>query len=70
VRYQDKVRCRFCRAKIKDIDYKDIATLKKLVTAQGKIYSRKRSGNCSHHQKSSQNAMKLARFMGLMPYLS
>lgn len=69
-RYQDAVRCRFCRAKIKEIDYKDTATLKKLSTGQGKLYSRKRSGNCARHQKTAKTAMKLARFMGLMPYVN
>ncbi len=69
-RYQDKVRCRFCRAKIEDLDYKDTGTLKKLVTGQGKLYSRKRSGNCAQHQKSAKAAIKLSRFLGLMPYVS
>lgn len=69
-RYQDKVRCRFCRAKIEEIDYKDTATLKKLVTGQGKMYSRKRSGNCAKHQKSAKMAIKVSRFMALMPYIN
>ena len=69
-RYQDKVRCRFCRAKIEELDYKDLATLKKMITGQGKLYSRKRSGNCAQHQRSAKNAVKLARFMGLIPYIS
>lgn len=68
-RYPEQNRCRFCRARIKEIDYKDLATLAKLTTGQGKLYSRKRSGNCSRHQQSAKTAVKLARLMGLMPYV-
>lgn len=62
-------KCRFCREKTKDVDYKDIPTLQKLVTAQGKLFSRKRSGNCAMHQRSSSIALKRARFMALMPFV-
>lgn len=67
-RFREQSKCRFCREKISEIDYKDIATLQKLSTDQGKLFSRKRSGNCARHQRSSRRAIKLARFMGLMPY--
>ena len=40
----ERNRCRFTRLKIKRIDYKDVVTLHKLMTAQGKILSRKRTG--------------------------
>ena len=62
-------KCRFCRDKVTDIDYKDIAVLQKLTTAQGKIFSRKRSGNCAKHQRASSTAVKRARFMGLLSYV-
>jgi len=68
VRYGEQNRCRFCRARIKELDYKDIATLSKLTTGQGKLYSRKRSGNCARHQQSTKTAVKLARFLGLLSY--
>jgi len=68
-RSDEKSRCRFCRAKLKRIDYKDIITLQKLVTSQGKMFSRKRSGNCANHQRMTKDAVKLARFMSLMPYI-
>jgi len=61
-------KCRFCREGMGAIDYKDIATLTKLTTAQGKLLSRKRSGNCAKHQRSAKRALKRARFMALMPY--
>ena len=62
-------KCRFCRAKIRGIDYKDIATLSKLTTPQGKMFSRKRAGNCAYHQRSLKRAVKRARFMALLPYV-
>jgi small subunit ribosomal protein S18 len=41
----------------------------KLCTNQGKLYSRKRSGNCAFHQRSAQRAIKRARFLALVPYV-
>lgn len=68
-RTREQAKCRFCREKINEVDYKDIPTLTKLATQQGKMFSRKRSGNCARHQRSAQKAIKRARFLGLMPYL-
>lgn len=62
-------RCRFCRDKIKLVDYKDVQTLLKLCTGQGKLYSRKRSGNCAFHQRSAKAAIRRARFLALVPYI-
>ncbi len=62
-------KCRFCRAKVDEVDFKDIGSLSKLVTGQGKIFSRKRSGNCARHQRQVKRAVKLARFMALLPYV-
>lgn len=62
-------KCRFCRAKIRLVDYKDIATLSKLTTPQGKMFSRKRAGNCAYHQRVFKRAIKRARFLGLLPYV-
>ncbi len=69
-RFQEQAKCRFCREKIRDIDYKDIASLGKLTTQQGKIFSRKRSGNCAWHQRSAKRAIKRARSLALMPYVT
>jgi len=51
------------------VDYKDIAVLSKLTTQQGKVFSRKRAGNCARHQRSTKRAIKRARFMALLPYV-
>ena len=61
--------CRFCRrGGDKYVDYKDIDTLQRLLTHRGKIYSRKRSGNCAGCQRKIRKAIKRARYMALLPY--
>jgi small subunit ribosomal protein S18 len=65
---REVAKCRFCREKIDDIDYKDLASLQRLTTGQGKHLSRKRSGNCAMHQRISCTALKHARFIALMPF--
>ena len=67
---RDQTQCRFCRGGIKYVDYKDIETLQKLLTNRGKIYSRKRSGNCAGCQRKAKRAIKRARFMALLPYFT
>ena len=47
----------------------DVPTLKKLCTSQGKLFSRKRSGNCAAFQRAVKDAIKRARFMSLLPYV-
>ena len=63
-----QTQCRFCRRQEEYVDYKDIETLQKLLTNRGKIYSRKRSGNCAGCQRKAKTAIKRARFMALLPY--
>lgn len=65
---QDKNRCRFCRSRRKKIDYKDVSDLEKLSTSQGKLFSRKRSGNCAKHQRQAKQAIKRARYIALLSY--
>ena len=67
-KFGDRNRCRFCRAKVKDVDYKDVETLRKLSTSRGKMFGRKRSGNCAKHQRSLKRAIKRARYMAFIPY--
>jgi len=68
-RFHEQAKCRYCREKIAEVDYKDLNSLSKLVTQQGKLFSRKRSGNCAAHQRSTKVAIKRARFMALMPFV-
>jgi len=67
---REQTQCRFCREGAKYIDYKDIDTLQKLLTNRGKIFSRKRSGNCAACQRKAKTAIKRARFMALLPFTS
>ena len=61
--------CRFTRLGVEFIDWKDVNTLQRLCTGQGKLLSRKRSGSCAAFQRKVKVAVKRARFMGLMPYV-
>ncbi len=63
-------KCFFCVNKINDIDYKDIATLSKYLNRWSKIESSERNGNCSKHQRWLNTAIKRARFLALLPYIS
>jgi small subunit ribosomal protein S18 len=65
---RDQTQCRFCRRGIKYVDYKDVETLQRLLTNRGKIYSRKRSGNCAGCQRKAKKAIKRARYMALLPF--
>ena len=60
----------FKENKIERIDYKDIETLKKFLTPHARIQSRKRSAAPSRNQRQLAMAIKRARFMGLLPYVS
>ncbi|TYQ14977.1 UNVERIFIED_CONTAM: SSU ribosomal protein S18P [Acetivibrio alkalicellulosi] len=62
--------CAFCVDKINDIDYKDIARLRKFLSERGKILPRRISGNCAKHQRQMTSAIKRARHIALLPYTS
>ena len=65
---REQTQCRFCRSDEDYVDYKNIDVLSKLLTNRGKIFSRKRSGNCAKCQRKVQTAIKRARFMALLPF--
>jgi len=65
---REQTQCRFCRDGQKYIDYKDSDMLGKLLTNRGKIFSRRRSGNCASCQRKVNQAIKRARFMALLPF--
>ena len=69
----EKPRKKFCRFKkygIKYIDYKDVEFLKKFVNDQGKIFPRRLTGNSLKYQRKVSDAVKKARQMALMPYVT
>jgi len=62
--------CRFCRDKVEEIDYKNIASLRPFISEKGKIRSRRITGACRRHQVQVGAAVKRAREMALLPYVS
>jgi small subunit ribosomal protein S18 len=62
--------CRFCEEKVDFIDYKDEKRLMRFTTEQGKIIPRRTSGTCAKHQRLLVNAIKKAREIALIPYIS
>jgi len=60
--------CSFCVDKVEDIDYKDVAKLRRYVTERGKILPRRISGNCAKHQRQLTSAIKRARNIALLPF--
>lgn len=62
--------CRFTRNNIRYIDYKDVKLLQKYVTEQGKIIPKRITGTRSKYQRQLALAVKRARHMALLPYVS
>ena len=60
--------CVACQDKINHVDYKKTDVLRKFVSGQFKISSSVRAELCNKHQRQVASAIKLARFMALMPY--
>ncbi|MEA4816644.1 MAG: 30S ribosomal protein S18 [Lachnospiraceae bacterium] len=60
--------CASCADKIKTIDYKDVAKLRKYISERGKILPRRITGNCAKHQRALTTAIKRSRHIALMPY--
>ncbi|MEK7217527.1 MAG: 30S ribosomal protein S18 [Patescibacteria group bacterium] len=60
--------CKLCEENISHIDYKNTKFLRSYVTAQFKISTSRRNELCAKHQRMIANAIKLARFMVLIPY--
>jgi len=62
--------CRFCDAKEVYIDYKDEKRLQRFVTEQGKIIPKRITGTCAKHQRQLVQAIKRARHLALLPFVS
>ncbi len=61
--------CHFCTNNVRDIDYKDIATLKEFLDPHARIIKHRKTSVCSKHQRSLATAIKRARELALLPYL-
>ena len=62
--------CAFCSDKNLHIDYKMADMLKRYVTEDGKIRPRRQTGTCARHQRELAGAVKRARHIAILPYVS
>jgi small subunit ribosomal protein S18 len=66
--FQRKRYCRFTAEGVKEIDYKDLDTLKQYVSETGKIVPSRITGTKARYQRQLATAVKRARFLALIPY--
>jgi len=66
--FRRKKYCRFTAEGVKEIDYKDLATLKNYITESGKIVPSRITGTKARYQRQLSTAIKRARYLALLPY--
>ncbi len=66
--FRRKKFCRFTAEGVVEIDYKDLNTLKQYVTETGKIIPSRNTGTKARYQRQLTRAIKLARYLALIPY--
>lgn len=62
--------CSFCVDKVENIDYKDVAKLRRFISERAKILPRRVTGTCARHQRELTVAIKRARHLALLPFSS
>jgi len=62
--------CKLCLDRVEMVDYKDEKRLLRAITDRGKIVPRRISGNCARHQAQITRAVKRARMLALIPFVS
>ncbi len=62
--------CGFCVDKVEHIDYKDIPRLRRFISERAKILPRRVTGTCAMHQRQLTVAIKRARQIALLPYVT
>ena len=62
--------CSFCVDKVESIDYKNVAKLQRYVSERSKILPRRATGTCAMHQRQLTEAIKRARQIALMAYIT
>ncbi|HHU22027.1 MAG TPA: 30S ribosomal protein S18 [Clostridiales bacterium] len=62
--------CQFCVDKCQHIDYKDISKLRRFMSERSKILPRRTTGTCARHQRQLTEAVKRARQLALLPYVT
>ncbi len=66
--FKRKKFCRFTVAKVEQVDYKDVDTLKDFVQENGKIMPARLTGTRAHYQRQVDTAIKRARYLALLPF--
>ncbi|UCC63128.1 MAG: 30S ribosomal protein S18 [Anaerolineae bacterium] len=62
--------CAFCVSKVSDVDYKQVDLLRPYVMERGKIRPRRQTGLCAKHQRRLAQAIKRARHLALVPFIT
>ena len=62
--------CQFCVDKAQTIDYKDSVKLRRFMSERSKILPRRTTGTCAMHQRQLTEAIKRARQIALLPYVT
>jgi len=62
--------CSFCVDKVEHIDYKDVAKLRRYISERSKILPKRMTGTCAAHQRQLTEAIKRARYVALLPYIT
>jgi len=62
--------CQFCVDKCQFIDYKDTVKLRRFLSERSKILPRRTTGTCAQHQRELTEAIKRARQIALLPYIT
>ena len=62
--------CTFCVDKVEQIDYKDTAKIRRFISERSKILPRRMTGTCAAHQRQLTEAIKRARHIALLPYIT
>ena len=62
--------CAFCVDKVEQIDYKDAVKLRRFTSERAKILPRRTTGTCAMHQRQLTEAIKRARQVALLPYVT
>ena len=66
----EKKYCHFCVNGIDSIDYKQAQFLRRFTSSYAKISPKRKTGVCAKHQRKLSSAIKRARYMALLPYVS
>ena len=62
--------CAFCADRVEAIDYKDAAKLRRFLSERAKILPRRMTGTCAGHQRELTEAIKRARHLALLPFVT